>query len=95
MTMKNFNKQIVLKSYAEIIAMTYNDAYAELNTYPDEYYNSLNSSWNIFIYDNPCVWVSQQYMEYWLYNWTNWSITPTPTKWATWLYYSNWAWYKN
>lgn len=46
-TIKNFNHVIPLKSYEEIIAMSYDDAYTELNLYPEEYYNQFVSSNNI------------------------------------------------
>ena len=37
-----------LKSYEEIIAMSINDAVAELNTHTTEYYNKFNSEWHIY-----------------------------------------------
>lgn len=53
LTLKNFNKQIPLWTYSEIVASATSEWYprtdtiAELNTRPLDYINSLSSWWHI------------------------------------------------
>ena len=75
-----------LKSYNEIIAMSVDNAVAELNLYPTEYYNKFNSEWHMYgssIWDSSLGrwdFANQQYNDD--------AVSPMETD----VYYSNWVW---
>ena len=66
-----------LKSYEEIIAMSADNAVAELNTYPSDYYDKFNSEWHIYtnyyrtLSDN---WSTEHlWWDYYIYYYFDWT----------------------
>ena len=82
-----------LKSYEEIIAMSADNAVTELNLYPTEYYDKLNSEWHIVSSSN-LLWYSSTYY-YYIYNFADGTYKEQYEAIAPWdefVRYNNWWW---
>ena len=81
-----------LKTYEQIIAMEYNDAYTELSLHPDDYYTQFTSSNNIYYWDwYYYLWNSSS----WIIDWEWWWYIQFPLSWDTpyaTMRYLNWTW---
>ena len=85
-----------LKSYQEIIAMTFDNAKIELNLYPYEYYLKFLDEWHLTQVTWNVWWLMSSNTVYNLYQYVNWNSWQTMWYWVEqnlWDWISSWAWW--